>query len=626
MVVHSLFFVFVTVFPTETTPATLVVNGRAERGFGAPSALIRQDGAAFVALDRLDALAGVQRRSAESVTWFGRELRFACGSKRYWVTGMGCGEVAIAPFASGGVWLPCEMLEAAFGWKLRATGGEVQLWGPGAAVVQVRQGTHPDRCRVVLDLSQTCVFQPVIDKQQVTVAIAPPSSTSASAGELQVLEFDSSVVPRVTLEVAQDGWTQVTVPTLNRGDVQLLTLPDPPRIVIDVMLPREQAERETGGTKKEPSQAAPLSPVTLPAATSTVDSRAPATTPKPAGKGSGQESIWRTMEWPTGAGPATVHVVIVDPSSKKVELRPALGGPLVRSLSSVAYIAKVHGALAAVNGGFFSPHHKVPLGMLVIDGEWMRAPLPCRPVLLISKDGKCEIRRVEFDGRVYFEGLGFLPILGLNQNHWEPDSVVVFTHRWGSSVPEAANTVRLVVSARNRVVYRESGGKEVPLPAGGMVISGSGRRAEALSKVPLGREVKLSLSIKPEWPELWHALGGGPLLISDGKVVLDAKAEGFRSDVTDGRQPRTAVGVLGDGRVAVVTAEGAPLGRGPGLSLWELTNLMAKLGAKSAMNLDGGSSTTLVVDGQVVTKCSAGFPRLVNNALIVVPVRAPTGG
>lgn len=610
--------------PAQASPVRLVVNGRpAAPGSGAGLALVRADGTLFLNPERLPAVTGAKATSPTSLAWFGRELRFSAGNRRYWVTGDGNKTAAVEPFASDGLWVPAEMLQAAFGWKLSVAAGEAQLWGPGASLLQVRQAMHPGYCRVVLDLSQPCVYQASVERGRVTLLLPPGPDTTATAGDLQVFEFDSTAVPRVTREVARDGWVTMTLFCEGGQGADLLTLCDPPRLVIDFSLPRQQAPAEKTPPAPSPTPAAAPSTQKPPAAPSAASKPTPSRS-QPAGPV--QPSLWRTMQWNTDVGPATVHLVIVNPQSPKVDLKPALGGPLVRSLSSVAHIAKVHGALAAVNGGFFSPTHKVPLGMLVIDGEWMRAPLPDRPVLMIGATGKCEISRVSFDARVHFEGLGFLPVLGLNQNHWEPDSIVVFTHRWGSSVPVTANTTRLVVSARGRVVYRECDGRETPLPSGGMVISGHGRRAETLRNVPLGREAKLTFTTKPEWPDLRHALGGGPLLVLGSKAVLDPKAEGFRSDVASGRHARTAVGILKDSRVVIAVAEGGPLGRGPGLTLWELTALMLKLGAQSAMNLDGGSSTTLVVDSDVVTRCSAGSPRLVNNALVVVPCKPEDPG
>jgi hypothetical protein len=336
------------------------------------------------------------------------------------------------------------------------------------------------------------------------------------------------------------------------------------------------------------------------------------------------DGAWSTLSWPTGAGPTLVHVMAFDPVRGGFEIRPALAGESVTERTSVARIASAHGAVAAVNGGFFCPQAGAPLGMLVIDGEWIRLPLPQRPVLAVMRDGRCEIARVEVQARANFSGLGFLVITGLNENETRRDGLVVYTRRFGAKIAGVPGRTRLLVSGRGRVIFKETEGREVPIPPDGMVLSGTGTKAEALAKVPLGCEVQVTFRTRPEWPELLHAVGGGPLLVSGGHVVLDPRREGFRADVTAGRHARTAIGLKADGRVVLIAAEGGRGGRGPGLTLTELANLMLQLGCKAAMNLDGGGSTTLVVQGEVVNACADGFPRAVSNALVVIP-RRPNG-
>jgi len=307
-----------------------------------------------------------------------------------------------------------------------------------------------------------------------------------------------------------------------------------------------------------------------------------------------------------------------------LEARPALAGEVFTERAPVPRIASATGAVAAVNGGFFSPDVGAPLGMLVIDGEWIRAPYPERPVFAIMDNGHCDIARVEMDARAVFEGLGFLQIDSINSNHLPGDGLVLYTRRFGARVPGAAGKTRLVVSGRGRVILRETEGRDVPIPADGFVLSGAGARAESLKKVPLGCEARVTFQTRPPWPALRHAVGGGPLLVASGCLALDVKREGFRADVARGRHARTALGIMRDGRVVLVAAEGGRGGRGPGLTLTELANLMLRLGCRMAMNLDGGGSTTLVVRGQVVNNCSDGFARAVSNALVLVP-REVTG-
>ena len=93
----------------------------------------------------------------------------------------------------------------------------------------------------------------------------------------------------------------------------------------------------------------------------------------------------------------------------------------------------------------------------------------------------------------------------------------------------------------------------------------------------------------------------GPLLVSGGAIVFaDDDREGFSadvaqfdSDITVGRHPRAALGIAGD-RLLAVACDGRRSRVDGGLSMLELAELMVELGAESAINLDGGGSTTLV--------------------------------
>jgi len=102
----------------------------------------------------------------------------------------------------------------------------------------------------------------------------------------------------------------------------------------------------------------------------------------------------------------------------------------------------------------------------------------------------------------------------------------------------------------------------------------------------------------------------GPLLVSGGDVAFDTAddREGFSrgsgqfdSDITDGRHPRAALGI-GPRDVIAVACDGRRSGVDAGLSMLELAQVMVELGAESAINLDGGGSTTLVHRGHLLNR------------------------
>ena len=127
-------------------------------------------------------------------------------------------------------------------------------------------------------------------------------------------------------------------------------------------------------------------------------------------------------------------------------------------------------------------------------------------------------------------------------------------------------------------------------------------------------------------------LQAGPLLVRDGDVVysragdaegFSAGASQFDSDITDGRHPRAALG-LASGRLFAVVCDGRSR-HDAGLTLEELAELMLALGCVSAMNLDGGGSTSLVSGGRLRNRPRAAWERPepggrpISTALLFVP-------
>jgi hypothetical protein len=105
-------------------------------------------------------------------------------------------------------------------------------------------------------------------------------------------------------------------------------------------------------------------------------------------------------------------------------------------------------------------------------------------------------------------------------------------------------------------------------------------------------------------------LQAGPLLVGGGEIVFDRDTDGegfstgagqFDSDITDGRYPRAALGISERALVAVA-CDGRRSNVDGGLTMTELAEVMLELGATSAINLDGGGSTTLVHRGHLLNR------------------------
>lgn len=103
-----------------------------------------------------------------------------------------------------------------------------------------------------------------------------------------------------------------------------------------------------------------------------------------------------------------------------------------------------------------------------------------------------------------------------------------------------------------------------------------------------------------EWV-IRDAIGAGPALVMDGAVHVTSDEEVFFGTSIPEVHPRTAAGVSATGELLLMVVDGRqPESRG--VSLDELATLMLEIGAVEAINLDGGGSTTLVVNGTLVNR------------------------
>ena len=129
-----------------------------------------------------------------------------------------------------------------------------------------------------------------------------------------------------------------------------------------------------------------------------------------------------------------------------------------------------------------------------------------------------------------------------------------------------------------------------------------------------------------------------------GGAVVHGDVEGFSagshqfdSDITEGRHPRAAIGLTRRNEVLAVACDGRADDEA-GLSMPELAEAMAALGAVQAMNLDGGGSTSLVCGGQAAQRPARGARHRaarwpdgpdgdrVPPPLVIFPVRRTTRG
>jgi len=119
----------------------------------------------------------------------------------------------------------------------------------------------------------------------------------------------------------------------------------------------------------------------------------------------------------------------------------------------------------------------------------------------------------------------------------------------------------------------------------------------------------------------WNTLSFGPAIVEDGSVIAGIEDVEVDTNIGNhsiqGDQPRTAVGVIDENHLVFVVVDGRQSGYSEGVTLTELADIMVDLGATTAYNLDGGGSSTMYFNGEVVNQPSNGGERATSDILYI---------
>lgn len=123
-----------------------------------------------------------------------------------------------------------------------------------------------------------------------------------------------------------------------------------------------------------------------------------------------------------------------------------------------------------------------------------------------------------------------------------------------------------------------------------------------------------------DWAQAPDAVSGAGLLLLDGRALTDWSDERIAAGFDTTRHPRTLIGTDAEGAIWLVTVDGRNPFLSLGMSFAELQQLARRLGLRSALNLDGGGSSTMWVAGAIVNHPSdRDGPRAVSDAIVVLP-------
>ncbi len=320
---------------------------------------------------------------------------------------------------------------------------------------------------------------------------------------------------------------------------------------------------------------------------------------------------WQQKWQPLGKDRFPVSLLELDP--KQVQLRPILPqSDTVVGSQPIGLIAANQQAAAAINGGYFNRNTRQPLGAIKINGKLLSSPILGRSSLGWQKKDGWEIARFTYAETVSNSQGQQVSNTYLNSGYAQ-NGVARYTAAWGKSYQPITNN-ELVLTVQNEKITQITPrglakSVTIPIPANGYLLVGRG--IGTLEDWQPGSGVAIDTVSKPATFDRYaHVLGAGPWLIQNSKVIVDAKAEKFSGSFGTQSAARSAIGFNAQGKILIVAVHDRAGGKGP--TLTELAQLLKQMGAIDALNLDGGSSTSMIVGGQLVNRSPATAARVHN--------------
>jgi hypothetical protein len=317
--------------------------------------------------------------------------------------------------------------------------------------------------------------------------------------------------------------------------------------------------------------------------------------------------------------------------SKPLTFDVTLAGAAYPAVAKTSTMAKRAGALAAVDGDFSDVVLRGrPVHPFAFDGQLAQSG-PGGSAFAVSRDeqhvyaGHPELAITMTDtssGRVF------------RLDHWNrgsptPGEIAGYSPVGGTlqAPPDDACSVRLQPAGPptpssgtdgvdQDFTVDETACAEDPMTRdGGVVLSAPPSTDEATQLLALAPGTPMRLHWTLGWPDVYDSVGGGPLLVADGQIAVSTAC----STSFCRANPRTGIGVTADGRILLVVVDGRQPKWSVGPTIFGFARIMLAQGAVWAMNLDGGGSTTMVVNNEVVNRPSDGFERSVSNAVVILP-------
>lgn len=312
-------------------------------------------------------------------------------------------------------------------------------------------------------------------------------------------------------------------------------------------------------------------------------------------------------------GPEVVHIVTAPRPGGLYTVAPVLSNEALlgrETLTSMQKRLTTTGTSVGIDGDTSSTDG-VPSGVLIQSGVLSATTNVKRSSIGFDAAGTMRIERVGLNAT--WQGNGQRRAVVVNRR---PGALgaTLYTPAWGTTTPSEPGSAEAVLPTLGAVapggvhtaaVTELRSGGLTPIPPGGAVLVARGTTAQRLTaEAPVGTPVTFRLVMNPDWSTIVNGLGGGPLLVRDGKAIFNAH-EDFSAAVLAGRTARAAVGQKADGTVVLVVVDGGLPGFSVGMTNFELAQTLAKQGVTVGAALESGKASALAFDGKLLDRPAA---------------------
>lgn len=306
--------------------------------------------------------------------------------------------------------------------------------------------------------------------------------------------------------------------------------------------------------------------------------------------------------------PVRINVVEVNQKlNSKIAITPQLSSSRLASKSTITSIAKKTNSIVAINGTYFKPQTGVPLGTLMIDKKLYTGPIYNRVAMGIFDNG-FDMARIELNAKLK-TNKGEIKIDNVNQPRMLSTHVIAYSPEWGDFAPPTPKYGIQMAVENGKITSIST--QKLPIPQNGYVIVGP---KEKLKTAFQARKASIEIKTIPNWDNVNHIISGGPYLVKNGEIFIDMTEQ--KLGAIGGKNPRTAIGYTAEGNFVMAVIDGRE-GASVGMTLRELAGFLKSIGCVNAMNLDGGGSTVMYVNGKVVNMPAVKGGIALSNALTI---------